>query len=85
MPLKLGMANPGTERLRRQSAGLWSFTLRKAADGTKEWLAALDNRTRESHAAHGQVVALDANFEVGEGRVLSPRQTGIAAEDIQSR
>lgn len=32
----------------------------------KEWLAALDNRTREAHmAAHGQRVPLQADFEVG--------------------
>ena len=79
------MANPETERPRRQSAGLWSFTLRKAGEGTQEWLAALDNRTRKAHAAHGQVVAQDANFEVGGDRVPAPWQTGIAAEEIQCR
>lgn len=52
----------------------------------KEWLAALDDRTRETHiAAHGQQVALDANFEVGGGAGPAPGQIGLAEEDIACR
>lgn len=39
----------------------------------KEWMAALDNRTRESHvAAHGQRVPLQADFEVGGEHLSYP-------------
>lgn len=52
----------------------------------KEWLAALDDRTRETHVeAHGQIVALDADFRVGDGQGPAPGQIGVADEDIQCR
>lgn len=53
---------------------------------TKEWLASLDDRTRETHvAAHGQVVALDANFTVGGASGPAPGQINRASESIQCR
>ena len=52
----------------------------------KEWLAALDDRTRDTHrAAHGQVVGLDENFEVGDATGPAPGQMGAAEEDINCR
>ena len=52
----------------------------------KEWLAALDERTRETHAeAHGQTVKLSGNFKVGAGRGPAPGQIGLAEEDINCR
>ena len=52
----------------------------------KQWLATLDNRVRESHAdAHGDIVGLDEDFEVGEGSGPAPGQMGVAGEDINCR
>jgi HK97 family phage portal protein len=52
----------------------------------KTWLAALDDRTRPSHAdAHGQTVMLDDDFTVGAGSGPAPGQIGIAGEDIACR
>lgn len=53
----------------------------------KQWLATLgDDRTRETHVeAHGQEVALDDDFEVGDGSGPAPGQIGLAEEDIQCR
>ncbi len=52
----------------------------------KEWIAALDDRTRETHiAAHGQQVDLDADFEVGVGAGPAPGQIGLPEEDINCR
>lgn len=53
----------------------------------KSWLATIgDDRTRESHRqAHGQTVALDADFEVGSGSGPHPGAIGRADEDINCR
>lgn len=52
----------------------------------KEWLAALDERTRDTHiAAHGQVVPIHGNFQVGAGHGPAPGQIGLAEEDINCR
>jgi SPP1 gp7 family putative phage head morphogenesis protein len=52
----------------------------------KRWLATLDERTRETHtAAHGQVVPLDDDFEVGGFSGPCPGQMGDAGEDINCR
>ena len=52
----------------------------------KVWLAALDDRTRDSHVeAHGQTVGLDEDFTVGGGSGPAPGQIGIAEEDINCR
>jgi HK97 family phage portal protein len=48
----------------------------------KEWLAALDERTRDSHAAaNGQVVALEDKFEVGGEQLEYPGDPDGSAEE----
>jgi HK97 family phage portal protein len=52
----------------------------------KTWLAALDDRTRETHvAAHNQTVGIDQDFRVGAGKGPAPGQIGLPEEDIQCR
>lgn len=53
----------------------------------KEYLAALDERTRPSHAAaNGQIVGLDEMFVLGSGvETEAPGQSGVAEEDINCR
>jgi HK97 family phage portal protein len=56
----------------------------------KGWLAALDGRERDTHAAaHEQYQAapipLDADFQVGAGAGPAPGQLGAAEEDINCR
>ena len=54
--------------------------------GGKEWLSALDDRTRESHvSAHGQVVPLDQPFTVGGYRMQAPGLDGPASEVVNCR
>lgn len=51
-----------------------------------EWLAALDERTRETHVeAHGQVVALGQDFTVGGARGPGPGLIRKASESINCR
>jgi HK97 family phage portal protein len=52
----------------------------------KEWLSALDERTRETHlSAHGQRVRLNEDFTVGGGSGPQPGAIGIASEDVNCR
>ncbi len=56
----------------------------------KAWLAALDDRTRETHLeAHtkyqGEPIPMDDDFEVGGGSGPAPGQIGLPEEDIQCR
>lgn len=52
----------------------------------KRWLAALDERTRETHIeAHDQVVGIDEVFVVGDGEAEGPGLTGLPEEDINCR
>lgn len=53
----------------------------------KEWLAAGDERTRETHrAADGQIVGIEANFSVGSAFMAYPGDpSGPADEVIQCR
>jgi len=60
------------------------------AVGGKTWLAALDERTRETHVeAHQRYqndpIGIDEDFEVGEGSGPAPGQIGLAGEDINCR
>lgn len=52
----------------------------------KTWLAALDSRVRDTHAAaHGQTVPLDADFRVGAATGPAPGQMSSAAETVNCR
>lgn len=52
----------------------------------KTWVAALDERTRDTHVeAHDQTVPLTSDFMVGSGMGPSPGQIGVAEEDINCR
>jgi SPP1 gp7 family putative phage head morphogenesis protein len=52
----------------------------------KEWVAALDARTRDDHVdAHGQVVGIDEDFEVAGVRGPTPGQMGDPAQDCNCR
>lgn len=52
----------------------------------KEWLATLDDKTRDSHqAAHGQKRGIDEDFDVGDGSGPAPGQIGLAEEDCNCR
>lgn len=54
--------------------------------GGKEWIAALDNRTRETHIhAHGQVVGIDENFNVGGATGPGPGMLDRASEVVNCR
>jgi HK97 family phage portal protein len=75
-----------TETTVAANAGTMASWKQSGVVTQKRWLAALDDRTRESHiAAHGQVVALDDNFRVGSGSGPTPGQIGRASEDIGCR
>ena len=52
----------------------------------KEWFAAMDERTRETHlAAHGQIVGVGENFRVGADYMSAPVQGSIPEENINCR
>lgn len=52
----------------------------------KTWVAALDERTRETHVeAHDQTVPFEDDFQVGDGAGPSPGQIGLPEEDINCR
>lgn len=52
----------------------------------KEWIAALDSRTRETHIhAHGQIVGIDDDFTVGGATGTGPGMMSSAAESVNCR
>lgn len=56
----------------------------------KKWLAAIDDRTRDTHIeAHKQYqktpIDIDEDFEVGDGAGQAPGQIGLPEEDINCR
>ena len=52
----------------------------------KEWFAAMDERTRDTHAAaNGQIVGIDENFKVGGDSMQGPGQGNDPAENINCR
>ena len=75
-----------TEVIGAYNGGGLLYAKQTGLDLDKEWVTALDERVRDSHqAAHGQRVALDDNFEVGNGSGPAPGQIGEPEEDIQCR
>ena len=75
-----------TEVIGAYNGGLEAGWQQSGLEGQKVWLAALDQRTRETHReAHGQMVGLDQEFTVGEVNTRGPGQTGVASEDINCR
>jgi SPP1 gp7 family putative phage head morphogenesis protein len=71
-----GAANGGTQLAWKQSG---------VVEG-KEWVAALDARTRDDHVdAHGQVVGLDEDFTVGGFSGPCPGSIGDPSQDIACR
>ena len=75
-----------TEAIRAQNGGTLEAWKQSGVVESKTWLAALDERTRETHIeAHGQTVPINADFIVGAGQGPAPGQIGIAEEDIQCR
>ena len=52
----------------------------------KEWFAAMDERTRETHAAaNGQVVGIRDNFKVGDDSMPQPGNGSLPEENINCR
>jgi HK97 family phage portal protein len=52
----------------------------------KKWLAALDERTRETHEeANGQIVALDQEFTVGFDSMATPCTGNLPEENVNCR
>lgn len=75
-----------TEIIGAYNGGLEAGWQQSGLEGQKVWIAALDQRTRETHMeAHGQMVGLDEEFEVGGVSTKGPGQTGVASEDINCR
>ncbi len=68
-----------TESTRASGAGEQAMLTEWGAP-RKEWLAARDARTRESHAgAGGQVVATDKPFKVGRYKMMHPGDMSLGA------
>jgi len=52
----------------------------------KEWLAALDERTRDTHAAaNGQIVGINEDFRVGSDSMQAPGLGSDPSENINCR
>lgn len=80
-----------TEVIGALNGGALQAAKQSGLEGMKKaWLAAIDDRTRETHnAAHtkyqAKPIPLDADFVVGKGKGQAPGQLGEAEEDIQCR
>jgi len=79
-----------TEAHRNQNAGTLKAVDHAVGRGVslkKEWIATLDDRTRDTHASmDGQVVDSDKNFVSPSGaRGPAPGMLGVASEDINCR
>lgn len=69
-------SNMASHLAAREAGGAFGLTLEK------EWIAALDGRTRDSHAvAHGQKVPIDALFSVGGYGALYPGDPSLPPEE----
>jgi HK97 family phage portal protein len=79
-----------TETIGALNGGALLGAKQSGVDAKKTWIAALDQRTRETHdEAHvtynANPIPLDADFEVGEGAGQAPGQIGLPEEDINCR
>lgn len=75
-----------TETTRAYNEGTRESWRQSGVVAGKRWLAALDERTRETHIeAHGQTVGIDDWFQVGAGMGETPGQIGLPEEDINCR
>jgi len=62
-----------TETIRASNAGAYHLYRNWGVVAQKEWLAAVDDRTRDTHLeANGQVVGLDEPFNVGGAPLMYP-------------
>jgi len=75
-----------TETIAASTGGTLESWRQSGVVGGKEWNATLDERCRASHVeAHGQRVALDANFEVGGATGPGPGQMSDPSESVNCR
>lgn len=75
-----------TESTRASTNGTLASWQQSGVVTGKRWLAAIDARTRETHrAAHGQEVAIDANFTVGGATGPGPGSMSSAKESVNCR
>jgi HK97 family phage portal protein len=79
-----------TETIGALNGGSLLGAKQSGVDSKKTWIAALDQRTRESHVdAHVQYqespIPLDDDFMVGGGGGQAPGQIGLPEEDINCR
>lgn len=74
-----------TETVNAANAGAIAQMRDSGMNGTKEWVAKLDSRTREDHHdADGQTVALDETFTVG-GQYMDRPGDGPASQVVNCR
>ena len=75
-----------TEVIGAYNGGLEAGWQQSGLEGQKVWLAALDDRTRQSHRdAHGQMVDVGEKFDLDGVETKAPGQSGVASEDINCR
>lgn len=75
-----------TETVRASNAGTELAWKQSGVVKGKQWLSALDDKTRDSHVeANGQIVPLSGEFKVGDGTGPTPGQIGLPEEDINCR
>lgn len=75
-----------TETIPAYTGGQLAAARQSGVVETKEWLTALDDRVRQTHQdAHGQIVRLNDNFEVGGAIGPGPGMMNSAKEDINCR
>jgi hypothetical protein len=79
-----------TETIGALNGGALLGAKQSGVDSKKTWIAALDQRTRDSHIeAHTQYqespIPLDDDFMVGGGGGQAPGQIGLPEEDINCR
>lgn len=75
-----------TETTKASTSGTLETWRQSGVVTGKQWVAALDSRTRETHvAAHGQIVGIDDVFTVGAATGPGPGQMSSARESVQCR